>query len=82
VIDNQFLTQTDVIHRLSWFASPDPTVTRYILDRNGRLIATIPAGPSHFVYDDHDRKNHRDTYELFAVNATGPSAPVIIIVGG
>jgi hypothetical protein len=80
VIKNNFVTQTDRIHVLSWRAVPDPFVVSYQLTRNGTLIAVIPAtGP--FVYFDHQRCKHvSDLYVLVAVNGAGLSSPPISIV--
>jgi len=80
-IENKFATQTDIIHCLKWKPSPDQSVFKYELFRNGRLIAVIPAsGP--FVYLDHNRrKNVPDTYTLIAVSANGlQSLPVTTVV--
>lgn len=80
VIKNKFLTQTDYIHHLTWTPSSDPNIVGYSLFRNGKLIATIPAtGP--FEFNDHDRKNDRDTYTLIAFDSQGfESAPVTTTV--
>lgn len=71
VIKNEFLTQTDRIHRITWTPSPDPAIVSYNIFRNGKLIKIVPAsGP--FVFNDHDRsKNHPDTYTVKAVNNVG-----------
>jgi hypothetical protein len=80
-IRNEFLTQTDVIHRLTWIASTDPDITHYLLQRNGDFLAEIPAsGP--LEYNDHHRKDAVDTYTLVAVNSLGvESVPVTVVVG-
>jgi len=81
VIKNKFATQTDIIHKLRWRPSTDPTVVEYRIFRNGKLIAVIPAGkPS--VYLDHNRRKHeRDIYTLIAVNSSGiESAPLTAII--
>jgi hypothetical protein len=67
-ICNEFLTQTDVIHRLTWTASTDPTTIGYILERNGRFLAFFDQHSGTFEYDDHNRKNHVDHYTLFAMD--------------
>jgi len=80
-IENKFATQTDIIHRLKWKPSPDPSVSKYELFRNGKLIAVVPAsGP--FVYLDHNRReNVPDIYTLIAITASGvQSLPVIAVV--
>ncbi len=78
IIKNRFLTQTDIVHRLTWTPSPSLTVTSYNIYRNGVLIAKIPAkGP--FVYDDHGRhKNKVDTYTLVALYDGVPSSSVTL----
>jgi len=81
IIENKFATQTDIIHRLKWIPSSDPSVVEYQLFRNGKLIAVIPAsGP--FIYLDHNRREHvPDTYILIAITASGvQSLPVIAVV--
>jgi YVTN family beta-propeller protein len=76
---DKFATQTEYINRLSWRASPDPTIVKYLLFRNGSLIATIPA-TSPLKFNDHDRpKNKVDTYTLIAVNASGMKSKPITI---
>lgn len=68
VIKNVFLTQTDIIHRLTWAASPSPDVTSYNIYRNGVLIAQVSA-KNPFVYDDHNRSKRRvDTYTIVAMS--------------
>jgi len=84
-IENKFLLQTDLIHKLSWTASPDPTVISYTLSRNGTVIYTVllsntpfPAGP--FFYLDHNRnKNVTDVYTLTAQDSSGDvSVPLTV----
>jgi len=80
-IKNRFATQTDLINKLTWTPSSDPSVVAYLILRNGVLIAEIPAsGP--FVYLDHNRRKCSvDTYELIAVNAEGvQSTPLFTTV--
>ena len=78
---NKFLAQTEYVNILTWNPSSDPAVVKYLLFRNGTLIATVPAsGPLKFI--DHDRpKNQVDTYTLIAVDAFGiQSQPITIVV--
>lgn len=79
-LKNKFLTQTDLINRICFTPSTDPSVISYLLYRNGALIATIPAtGP--YCFSDHNRKKNKSyTYSLVAVSAGGQSTPITIIV--
>ena len=81
-IRNEFLVEIDVIHRLRWNGSVDTSIIEYQLFRNGFLIATIlNKGQAVFFYNDHGRKRHVDTYELFAVNQNGRSEiPAVTVV--
>lgn len=81
VIENRFLTQTEIVHRLTWTPSQDPNVVGYHLYRNSKLIATIPArGP--FVFDDRNRcKKTLDVYVLRSFDARGvESEPLTVIL--
>lgn len=71
LIENEFATQTEYVHRLTWTPSSDPNVVGYKLFRNGKFIARIPArGP--FKYDDHNRSKHeKDVYTLIAFDNNG-----------
>lgn len=79
-IKNRFATQTDLIYKLKWTPSSDPTVTHYILYRNGVLIATIPAtGP--YQYLDHNRNPKvTDSYNLTAANAANVQSTPLVFV--
>lgn len=78
VIKNEFSTQTDYIHQLTWQPSPDPTIIGYLIRRNGILIAeTCALGP--FVFNDHNRKKREiDVYTLTAFSAGGESLPLTL----
>ena len=81
VINNRFLTQTDIIHKLFWSPSPDPSVVFYTLFRNGEFLAQFPKqGPFH--YQDHNRREHvQDTYVLTTSNAAGvQSFPLTVVL--
>lgn len=81
VCTDKFASQSDRINIITWFPSFDPTVANYLLNRNGVLIAVIPAsGP--FIFLDHNRcKGVTDTYTLTPVDAFGtPLAPPAVIV--
>lgn len=77
LIKNEFATQTDYIHRLTWEPSPDASTVRYKLFRNDQLIGKI-SGRGPFTFDDHNRtKDKKDHYVLMAVNRQGrESKPV------
>jgi hypothetical protein len=66
---------------LTWTPSLDPQVTGYMLFKDSKLIATIPAGYGPFVYDDpiQCKSNKKITYTLYAFNAQGEtSLPKVI----
>lgn len=73
---NTFLTQTDVIHSLTW--EPSPQANAYLLYRNGLLIATIPANAP-LSYEDHNRGNSQDTYVLYAIDQKGQRSEGVTI---
>jgi hypothetical protein len=80
VCKNKFAVQTERAKIITWTGAPDSGVVSYLLTRNGKLIATIPAtGP--FVYNDHGRCKKTDVYTLTALYFTGfESAPLEISV--
>jgi hypothetical protein len=78
VVQNEFLTQTDVIHHLHWRPSMSDTVDSYKLSRNGQLIALIPA-THQLEYNDHNRL-HTDTYSLTALDEGFESQTVVTVV--
>ncbi len=67
---NEFLTQIDHIHVVSWTASPSSCVTGYQIFRNGTQIAFVPS-TSELVYLDHNRYKKVDVYSVRAVNSFG-----------
>jgi hypothetical protein len=81
VAKNIFATQTDIIHIVSWTASPDSSVVSYNVYRNGVLIGVVPA-TSPLKYFDHNRyPKVPDTYSVTAVNGSGQqSTPVVITI--
>jgi len=82
VIHNRFLTQTDIIYRLSWVPSPDPNVTQFALYKNGMLIQVTPAsGP--FKFEEHNKKKGVvETFTLIALNAAGTALYVSTVTLG
>lgn len=81
VINNRFVLQTDIVHRLNWGPSMSSDVTSYAVFRNGVQIANVSAsGP--LVYDDHNRPPKAvDFYEVSAVDANGNlSTPISVSV--
>jgi len=79
VINNHFLAQTDRVNKLSWIPANDPTITSYVLRRNGVLVYMAPAaGP--YTYEDHNRKkNVTYVYTLTSKNQNGvESAPLTV----
>ena len=80
VLINRFLMQTDVIHQLAWTPPADASlIVSYQINRNGVLIAVVPAsGP--YVYDDHSRsKSKVDVYTIASVNAEGVLSELLSI---
>jgi hypothetical protein len=70
----------EAIAKLKWRPSLDPSVVKYQLFRNGKLIATTPAsGP--FSFKDRLRSPKRKwRYKLVAVNAEGQTSKPVKIV--
>lgn len=77
---NNFATQSDRIHIISFVPSSDPSVFAYYLTRNGVLIAILPAtGP--FFFEDHNRCRSTDVYSITAVTTCGnASTPSVVIL--
>lgn len=69
-IKNEFLTQTDHIHVISWTASPSSYVTEYQVFRNGKQIAFV-SSTSKLEYQDDNRNKKTDVYSVKAINAFG-----------
>lgn len=67
---DEFLTQTDLVHIISWTASPGLCVTGYQVFRNGEQIAFVPS-TSKLEYRDHNRKKKADVYCIKSVNSFG-----------
>jgi len=80
ICKNKFAMQTERVKIITWAGAADSGVVSYLLTRNGKLIATIPAtGP--FVYNDHGRCKETDVYTLTALYNTGfESTPLEISV--
>lgn len=77
VIKNKFLTQEDLIHRLTWDASDDSCIVKYFIRRNGELIGVVPSKDPLF-FDDHNRqKKIQDNYTITAVKADGTESDAI-----
>jgi len=75
----KFLTQTDIVHQLTWSPSPDTSTRGYHIYKDGKLIKTIPAsGP--FVFDVHRcKKQPKSRYIVAAYNDSGlDSLPITI----
>lgn len=72
IISNKFLTQTDRIHDLTWGKSSDPSVVKYNLYRNNKLITSLPSEGNVYFYKDHNRnKKKKDIYKITSVNQEG-----------
>lgn len=68
---NQFATQTDIIHLLSWEASSDPDVIGYKIFQNGKLIKTINKRTVDQLQLHNREKNKIYHYEIIAFTASG-----------
>lgn len=77
-IKNEFLTQTDLIHVISWTASPSSCVTGYQVFRNGKQIAFVSSS-SKLEYQDHNRNKKTDVYAVKTVNAFGMVSDAISV---
>lgn len=74
VINNDFILQTDIVHRLMWQASPSSTATGYLVSRNGTALASVTG----LSYNDHNRSpDVIDFYEVQTIDATGVLSPPI-----
>jgi hypothetical protein len=76
--NNKFASQTDRIHIISWLTSVDPTVTSYLIRRNGVIIATIPS-QGFLIYYDHNRCKKTDIYTVTAVGENGLESSALTI---
>ncbi|KIA77422.1 hypothetical protein DB43_GG00010, partial [Parachlamydia acanthamoebae] len=68
------------VHKLSWNPSPDKNASGYLLIRNGKTIASIPAkGP--FTFSDvRKKKKGADVYQLYAFTKTGLKSSTLTLV--
>lgn len=78
-IKNKFLNYTDLVHIISWTASPSSCVIGYQIFRNGDLIAFVPS-TSKLEYQDHDRNKKTDIYSVNAVNVFDAVSDAVIII--
>ncbi|MBA3722901.1 MAG: YncE family protein [Parachlamydiaceae bacterium] len=81
VIENRFLTQTDLTVRLTWKPSPDLSVIIYNVFRNDELIGTVLAD-SKLEFDDHNREEDKTyTYMVEAlITEDQVSKPISITI--
>ena len=78
-INHRFATQKDVVNQLTWYRpSSGVTAVEYRIFRDSKLtklIAVIPdhhlKQQGHFVYKDHRKTEHSDTYYIVSVDAYG-----------
>lgn len=71
VLKNQFLTQTDRIHQLTWTPSTDPAVVGYKIFGNSVLLATVSQlGPFKISFHDQSSKVPV-TYTIVSFKADG-----------
>lgn len=82
---NIFLTQEDLINRLTITATGTALPVRYSVYRDAQLtdlIATVPATSNPQIFLDHNRQlNVNDTYYIVGTNAVGTSsAPVSVTI--
>lgn len=71
---DKFLTQTDIIHVLTWQPSPTPIVIGYKLFQNNKLIQIIPSRTIGII-KLHNRKNKLYHYKLVAFTEFAESRP-------
>lgn len=79
VINNCFVVHTYRMKTFSWAPSPTPSVTHYILYRNGKRIAKIDASSS-LSYTEHNQEKELVTYSVCAADENGLSEAVSIIL--
>lgn len=80
-IKNEFLTQTEYVHFISWTASPSSCVIGYQVFRNGKQIALVPS-TSKLKYHDHNRNKKTDVYFVKAVNSFGLVSDAVSVTVG
>ena len=68
-IRNRFLTRTEIVHAISWSASPGFCVTGYEIYRNGFLITFVPSS-NPLIYLDRNQRTV-DVYTVKTVNSLG-----------
>lgn len=77
-VKNKFLTQIDVVHVISWTASPGSCVTGYQVFRNGQQIAFVSSA-SKLEFRDYNRNKKTDVYSVRAVNSFGQVSDAVTI---
>lgn len=80
VVEDRYMTQLDVIHKLTWVKSTDTAVSNYKIFRNGKLIGKVNTFSPPVFLDHNRRKNIKDVYTIKAVTKGATSVPVSIIV--
>jgi len=75
---NQFLTQEEIIHLLSWNASDDPNVIGYKIFQDNKLIKTMDNRNADKLNLYNRMKNKVYHYEIVAFTASGESQPVTL----
>ncbi len=79
-VKNRFATQIDRVNVLKWNASPDPSVVKYYIFREGVKIGTVLSS-SKLKYEDHNRNGQTLLYEVTAVNESDDqSDPISVYV--
>ncbi|MBS4168785.1 hypothetical protein [Parachlamydia sp. AcF125] len=80
IVKQSFFSQKVRVHKLSWSPSPDTETSGYLLIRNGKTIASIPAkGPFSFS-DVRTQKRGKDVYQLYAFTKTGLTSATLTLV--
>lgn len=75
---SRFLTQTEIVNKLTWDPSLDTCVKQYYIRRNSKLIGKVPAkGPYEFYDEKHNKM--KDVYSLTAVKANGTESTALTI---
>jgi hypothetical protein len=72
-LKNTFASQSNLIARLTWEASPTPHITSYLIHRNGKLIGTVGStGP--LIFFDRNRQKHKTyKYQVTAIEESPPA---------
>ncbi len=78
--EHQFLTQSEYYDSLSWSASPDSNVSRYVLYRDDKPVKTFGGNrASYSCKVRNQRANKKSSYRLIAENEQGERSEALAI---